>query len=65
MRTLQESALSEELRELRDWYLNGLMPKLGRATGAGAVTLSAAGECDRRLRELLSLPGPGDEKAAA
>jgi hypothetical protein len=65
MVTLHESAKSQELRELQDWYLNDLRPKLVRATGSGAVGLPEAAACDRRLCELLSLPGPDDEKAAA
>jgi hypothetical protein len=65
MPTLHEPALSQELRELQAWYLNGLRPKILRAAGSGAVELSEAAACDRRLCELLSLPGPDDEKAAA
>ena len=65
MPTLHESARSQELRALRDWYLNDLRPKIARATGSGAVELSAAAACDRRLCEPLGLPGPDDEKAAA
>jgi hypothetical protein len=65
MPTLHESTRSQELVELQDWYLNGLRPKIARAAGSGAVELSAAAACDRRLREFLSLPEPDDEKAAA
>ena len=65
MPTLHESTRSQELHELQDWYLNGLRPKIARATGSGAVDLSAAAMCDRRLRELLSLPGPDQAKTAA
>jgi hypothetical protein len=65
MPTLHESALSQELHELRSWYLDGLRPKIARAAGSGSVELAAAAACDERLCELLSLRGPDDERAAA
>jgi hypothetical protein len=56
MPATHERALSEELAELQEWYLESLRPKLTRAAGSGAVRLAAAAELDRRLSELLELP---------
>jgi hypothetical protein len=65
MPTLRDPAAPQELSELQAWYLNGLRPKIVQAVGSGAVDLSVASACDRRLRELLGLAGPDHEKAAA
>ena len=55
MPTPRESALSDELVELRAWYVEDLLPKLARATGSGIVEFAAVDELERRFCELLRL----------
>ena len=48
MPTPHESARSDELVELREWYLESLQPKLARAADTGIVESAGAAELERR-----------------
>jgi hypothetical protein len=53
MPTPHESARSDEVVELREWYLESLLPKLTRAARSGIVEAAAAEELERRFSELF------------
>ena len=63
MPTSHESTRSDELVELREWYLNSLLPKLTRAAEAGVVESASAEELERRFSELFGQPGSHVEAA--
>jgi hypothetical protein len=56
MPTPHESARSDEVVELREWYLESLLPKLTRAARSGIVEAAAAEELERRFSELFGPP---------
>jgi len=56
MPTSHESTRSEELIELREWYLESLLPKLARAADTGIIEPAGAVELERRFSELLGPP---------
>jgi hypothetical protein len=62
MPTPHESARSNEVVELREWYLESLLPKLTRAAHSGIVEAAAAEELARRFSELY---GPADTRPEA
>lgn len=49
--------------ELQAWYARGLLPKLARAAGAGAVDPRAIEALDAGVRGLLDLPRAREEAA--
>ncbi len=53
MPTPQKSAPSNEVVELREWYLESLLPKLTQAARSGIVEAAAAEELERRFSELF------------
>jgi hypothetical protein len=63
MSTPQESGLPDEVVELREWYLNSLLPKLTRAADSGVVESASAEELERRFSELFGQPGSHFEAA--
>ena len=63
MSTPQESGRPDEVVELREWYLNSLLPKLNRATDSGIVEAASAEELERRFRDLFGQPGSHFEAA--
>ena len=63
MPTPYESPRSDEVVELREWYLNSLLPKLTRAADSGVVEVAAAEELERRFSELFEQPGSHFEAA--
>lgn len=63
MPTPHESARSDELVELREWYLNSLLPKLTRAAESGVVESASAEELERRFSELFGSSGTRAEAA--
>jgi hypothetical protein len=64
MPTTYEPEQSQDLVELQGWYVEGLRPKLARAAESGDVEPAAVAELDRRVCELLSLPGAHDDQVA-
>jgi hypothetical protein len=56
MPTSHESTQSDELVELREWYLESLLPKLARAAETGIVEPAGAAELERRFSELFAPP---------
>jgi hypothetical protein len=63
MPTPYESPRSDEVVELREWYLNSLLPKLTRAADSGIVEPASAEELERRFGELFRQPGSHFEAA--
>ena len=63
MPTSHESTRSDELVELREWYLNSLLPKLSRAADSGVVEPASTEELERRFSELFGQPGNHFEAA--
>jgi hypothetical protein len=63
MSTRQESGRPDEVVELREWYLNSLLPKLTRAADSGIVESANAEELERRFSELFAAPGNYPEAA--
>jgi hypothetical protein len=63
MPTSHESTRSDELVELREWYLNSLLPKLTQAADSGVVESASAEELERRFSELFGQPGSHFEAA--
>ena len=53
MPTPHESVRSNEVVELREWYLESLLPKLTQAAHSGIVEAAAAEELERRFSELF------------
>jgi hypothetical protein len=53
MPTPYESTRSNEVVELREWYLESLLPKLTQAARSGIVEAAAAEELERRFSELF------------
>jgi hypothetical protein len=53
MPTSHESTRSDDLIELREWYLESLLPKLARAAETGIVDPAGAAELERRFSELF------------
>ncbi|HET8750935.1 MAG TPA: hypothetical protein VFM43_00240 [Gaiellaceae bacterium] len=49
--------------DLQAWYLDGLLPKLGRAATTGAVDPRAVEALDAHVRALLDLSRPREEAA--
>jgi hypothetical protein len=56
MPTSLESTRTDELIELREWYLESLLPKLVRAAETGIVEPAGAAELERRFSELFGPP---------
>lgn len=56
MATSHESTRSDELVELREWYLESLLPKLARAADTGIIEPAGAAELERRFSELFGQP---------
>jgi hypothetical protein len=63
MSTPQESGRPDEVVELREWYLNSLLPKLTRAADSGIVEPASAEELERRFSDLFGQPGSHSEAA--
>ena len=63
MSTRQESGRPDEVVELREWYLNSLLPKLTRAADSGIVEPASAEELERRFSDLFGQPGSHFEAA--
>ena len=57
MPTPHESTRSDEFVELREWYLESLLPKLTRAADTGVIESASAEELERRFSELFRQPG--------
>ena len=62
MPTSHESTRTDELIELREWYLESLLPKLVRAAETGIVEPAGAAELERRFSDLF---GPTRTRADA
>jgi hypothetical protein len=56
MPTSHESTKSDELVELREWYLESLLPKLARAAETGIIEPAGASELEQRFSELFRPP---------
>jgi hypothetical protein len=56
MPTSHESTQSDELVELREWYLERLLPKLARAAETGIIEPAGAAELEQRFSELFRPP---------
>jgi len=63
MPTPYESIRSAEVIELREWYLESLLPKLTQAARSGIVEAAAAEELERRFSELFGSPDTRPEAA--
>jgi hypothetical protein len=63
MPTPHESTRSDEFVELREWYLESLLPKLTRAADTGVIESASAEELERRFSELFGQPGRHFEAA--
>ena len=63
MAAIVNSRAKEARADLRAWYLRGLLPKLTRAAGEGAVDAGAMEALDADVRSLLEISEEREEAA--